>query len=478
MTAMRTQVERNRPAQDQQLATGTPVVANAIKVDIPETFINTVSQADDATKAAYRQVLDIADETPKTIGVKKNPTIVGGELASKQYDVIEKQRKAIGNAIGEQVKKLGLDRAKADMRPAFSQVDNVLQEQGITVGKNGQLSFAGKFTPQERARMQELYNLSREAGDVLTPTQVRDMDQLFSKLQRESRMEGIGDILIDVNDRKMSMFRVFRDIYANQLDNLSPELRKLNAQYRNVSTLIEDIEDSIFKTPNFNLTKSADQAEFAKVNLRRIFGESQSSPAYEAIADEMDAVARKLGYADAKPKDVAAFAQELRELYPEITPRTGFAGGIRAGVMDIAERVLSVGKANPDDQRKALRALLQQVADTPNTTTNKTLQNFRQGGASSQAGFLAGSDRPAPKGNQGVSSSPSVPKLTAEMKTNIVAILDDYTLNKGKNMELQSDAARLAEDLGIPMPSRYGDLVKKLGEILDAAERPRKVNPS
>jgi hypothetical protein len=62
------------------------------------------------------------------------------------------------------------------------------------------------------------------------------------------------------------------------------------------------------------------------------------------------------------------------------------------------------------------------------------------------------------------------------MKTNIVAILDDYTLNGAKDMGLQQDAARMAEDLGIPMPSRYGDLVKKLGNILDAAERPRKVN--
>lgn len=354
-----TEATQEQAAKAERIRTATPPVAQAIKVDLPEKYINTVTQADPATKAAYKRVLDIADETPKTVGVKTNPTIVGGELAGKQYEMIENQRKTIGKAIGEQVKALGLDKAQVDMRVGLSQVDDVLSQQGITIGRDGKLKFAGKYTPAERARIQELYTMARESGDVLTPTQVRDMDQLFSKLQRETRMEGLGDLRVDVNGQNMSMFRVFRDIYANQLENLSPELRKLNSQYRNIATLMDDIEDSIIKTPNFNVTKSTDPAEFAKVNLRRIFGESQSSPAYEAIADEMDTIARQLGYADAKPKDVAAFAQELRELYPESVPRTGFSGGIKSGLAEILQSVSQAGKADVEDQRKALRALLE-----------------------------------------------------------------------------------------------------------------------
>jgi hypothetical protein len=346
-------------AKAKKIRTAPPAVAQALKVDLPEKYINTVTQADPATKAAYKRALEIAEETPKTVGVKQNPTIVGGELAGKQYELIEKQRKTIGNAIGEEVKKLGLDKAKVDMRVGLSQVDDVLTQQGIRVGDDGRLAFTGKYTPAERARIQELYTMARESGDVLTPTQVRDMDQLFSKLQRETRMEGVGDLRVDVNGQNMSMFRVFRDIYANQLENLSPELRKLNSQYRNVVTLMDDIEDSIIKTPNFNVTKTTDPAEFAKVNLRRIFGEAQSSPAYEAIADEMDTIARQLGYADAKPKDIAAFAQEIRELYPESVPRTGFSGGIKSGIGELLQSVSQAGKADVIDQRKALMALLE-----------------------------------------------------------------------------------------------------------------------
>jgi hypothetical protein len=70
--------------------------------------------------------------------------------------------------------------------------------------------------------------------------------------------------------------------------------------------------------------------------------------------------------------------------------------------------------------------------------------------------------------SQVVSSMPSVPRWSAEVKSNVVDIIDDYRLNKGKNLELQQDAAKIAEDYNIPMPKNYGDLVEKLQQILDA----------
>lgn len=74
--------------------------------------------------------------------------------------------------------------------------------------------------------------------------------------------------------------------------------------------------------------------------------------------------------------------------------------------------------------------------------------------------------------------SSTVPKLDAEVKSNIVNILDDYTLNKNPDLELQMDAAKIAEDLGIKLPKTYGALVKKLGEVLDEAEAPKTVKPT
>lgn len=343
--------------EKQRIKTSSPAVAQALKVELPESFIQTVPNANPATKQAFKEVLDIADTPKTTLGQKANPSIVGGNYAVKQYEAIDKQLKLVGKMIGEQIEKLGKSNIKVNMGPAFNQVDSVLAENGIKVGTDGTLSSL-KYTDKEMSIIQDLYNKSRKGGEELTAMEVRDIDHLFSKLQREARTDGIADLRVKANGEDMSLFRVFRDIYTNQLENIAPEIRPLNAKYRNLVTLTDDIEDSIFKTPNFNVTKNADQAEFAKVNLRRIFGESQSSPAYEMIADEMDAISRQLGYNGPTPKEVASFVQEVRKLYPEIIPTAG-QQGIFTSALDLATQALSAGKVNTKDQQKALRALVE-----------------------------------------------------------------------------------------------------------------------
>ena len=61
--------------------------------------------------------------------------------------------------------------------------------------------------------------------------------------------------------------------------------------------------------------------------------------------------------------------------------------------------------------------------------------------------------------------------LTPTMKDNIVEIIDDFRLNRGKNLELQQDASSILEDLGIPLPKKYSDVVKKLEQILQASDK-------
>lgn len=358
----------------QKIKTASPLVQNAYKVNLDERIINTVSQADDATKQAYKQIVDIAEEAPKTVGTKKQPSIVSGDLAVKQYDLINKQKKAIGEQIGKVTKELSKTE-KLNMQDSFQQIDDILANQGISpqyTKKGVKLDFTGsKYTPAERTKIQELYNLATEGGDSLSPAKIKDKDQLFSKLKREAQYEGVGDLIIETPDGSKSLFNVFRDIYSGKLDTISPEVRALNNEYRKLSQITEDIEDSIFKTPNFNVTKTVDPAEFAKVNMRRIFGEAQSSPVFEAVADVMDRASRGLGYKGATPKQVAEFAEYVRKLYPETVPKTGFQGGIKAGVSDIIEQVSKVGAPNLADQRKALVELLTTKKKARNLTPKK-----------------------------------------------------------------------------------------------------------
>ena len=341
-------------------------VGNAVKAKLDDRFINTIAEVDDTTRKAFKKVVNIAEETPKTIGMKKQPSLVSGELAVEQFDIVNKQRETIGEALGAKVKELSKT-AKVNVEDSVTQLDDVLTSQGINITKNkaGKTIFDfknSKFTTAERNKIKELYTLATEGGNNLSPLQIRGKDQLFSKLQRESSMDTIGKIMVETADGNQSLFGVFRDIFSGKLDTLSSEIRGLNKQYRDLSLMVDDVNKSILKSPNFNAIKSADPAEFAKVNLRRIFGEAQSSPAFEAIANQMDELARNLGYTGATPKQVADFAQELRKLYPESIPKAGFTGGIKTGVKsaigDLAGNVLKAGAPNLKDQRKALKELL------------------------------------------------------------------------------------------------------------------------
>ena len=352
----------------ERIRTSPPVVQAAIKSGLPDPLIDPIVQANPVTKRAFSRVLDIADKPKTTLGQKSNPALVGGELAGKQYEVIESQRKRIGEAMNAATAKLGKD-SNIDMVNAYSKLDGVLSNAGIRTQftpKGVKLDFSkSKLTEKQRTVVSDLYKKATEGGETLSPLQIREKDQLFSAIQREARSDAVQDVLITSADGQTTdLFRAFRDVYSSELDVLSPEIKKLNSQYRNVATLLDDIENSIFKTPNFEITKSTDPAEFAKVNLRRIFGEAQSSPSYEAIADEMDTISRQLGYADASPKEVAAFAEEIRALYPENIPKAGFQGGIRAGVTDIASSLMEAGKADQTDQRAALRALLEVTTES------------------------------------------------------------------------------------------------------------------
>lgn len=341
----------------ERIRTSAPAVQNALRVNLDERFINTVQNADQPTLQAYREMLDIAEDTRGgTLRPKENPSIVAGRAVENQFDLIENRRKAIGKEIEQAVQ--NLPRATVNMQPSISQLEAVLQENGLRIVDGVLDAGQSTLSKAQIQRLQELYDTARRASGEVSAVRVHGMDRLFSQLQREARFDQLDNIFINVNGEDVNAFRLFRDVYRNQLDNLSPEIRDLNNQYRIVRQMIDDAENSIFRSPNFEATRTTDPAEFAKVNLRRLAGEAQSTPAYQAVVEQMDQLARQLGYEGARADDLIYFAQELRKLYPETIPPTGFQG-ISTRISDVAERVLKTGAPNEADRQRALRELIE-----------------------------------------------------------------------------------------------------------------------
>lgn len=354
-----------------------PAVANAYKTNLDERYINTLTESDAPTLQAYKKIQQLADEVPKTLGMAKNPAVVAGETVVKQFEVIEKARKDIGAKIGEEAQKLSKT-IEVDMTRTFDALEAILANNGIGSNKNGLTFRATKFTPEQQTGIQQLWDLARGGGNKLTPTQIHDLDSMFATLKREGVKKQLTDLMITKPDGTgVSLYSVFRDAFSMQLDSVSPRIRALNAKYAPLRNMVDNINSSLLKMPNFLDLRNVSPAEFAKVNLRRIFGEAQSSAGFEAVADAMDKMSRQLGYTGASPKTVAAFAEELRKLYPEIIPATGFVGSVRLGVGDIVSKILNTGIPNIVEQRAALRELIQHFINNQYPAVKKPYNSTR-----------------------------------------------------------------------------------------------------
>ena len=343
-----------------RLDAASPATKVAIKSGLDDSLIQGVESADLATRSDFRQMVDIAETPSVGLRPKVRPESIAGNAASDQYNLIEKQRKLVGSEIGALSDQLGT-KTTIDVNPIQRNVRDILRQNNILPDSSGQLRFNTKrLTDSQKAVVQKLYDTSM-SDKVLSPKQVHEYDQLFSKMQREARFkDNVDDVYVSVptetGTAEVNLFKVFRDIYSKQLDGLSPRMRELNREYRTVKNLQDDLDSSIFKSGNFETTKNLDGAEFAQTNLRRLFSDAQSAADYRAIYDSMDALSRNLGYQGARADELALFAAKLRKLYPEVVPETSFQGIMSS----VADTIMTVGKPNAKDQQEALKMLLKE----------------------------------------------------------------------------------------------------------------------
>lgn len=350
-------------AKADRLQSATPEVANAIKNGVDDNLLTHIESIDrtvpqgQATVKGYKDMVDIAENAKTKIGTPDRPEIVAGKAVEDQFKIVESQRKAIGKKIGAKVDELSKHVA-VPMQESFDTLKAVLKENGVSIGKAGEIGFNGaKYTSKERAGITELWKEATRTGETLTPRQVYDADKLFSKLQREARLDGIGDLFVKTPDGDMPLFSVFRDVFSNKLDAVAPKIKGLNSEYRNLAQLKSDLEDSIIKSGNFNITKGMDTSKFAQTNLRRLTSDAQSAAVYREITDKLDTVARKFGYEGASASQLNDFAQELRKIYKKV-PSTSATGVLDNGIGGAVGKLLKAGGVSSEDTQMALKLLL------------------------------------------------------------------------------------------------------------------------
>ncbi len=435
-------------ARAARIAASSPVVQSAIKSNLADDLINFTQTADEATVKDARKMLDIAESTPTNLIPKQNPGDVAGQAAAKQYQIVESQKRIVGQKIGDLSDDLAKQGVRVDMKPAYRQAVDILRANGMLPKVSGKIKFdTKKYTPQQQDVIQKLYNLAMQEK-VMSPTQVHEMDQLFSKLQRELLENGkVSDVYVKVPSSKgtveINIFKVFREIFSEHLSKLSPELKLANAEYRKYKNIVDDIEATLVKKGNLKTNADVNPAEYARTNLRRIFSDAASSADYKAIYNKLDTLSRELGYKGSRADTLSLLASKLRDLYPDTIPKNSFQGGIQTGlrgfgVMDLAEKVLKTGTPDVRDQQRALRALLEDRANF----------GFKQ------------VEAPVPK-------TPETPTAKSEPES----LVDDTTPDEIPEEAIVDTAKKIQRDLRNNPQGGYFNIVEMIKDVIGLGKR-------
>jgi hypothetical protein len=304
-----------------------------------------------------REMVTMA-EAPKTGRAVPLPTAKAGDVAVDQYNTVLKAKQQVGKRIGELSDSLP-QAQNIDNLPTLRQLRAVLSKNGIMPMQGGKLRFDGlKYTQEEEAVIQKLYDAATKK-ETLSARQIHEIDQLFSKLQRQSNtIDKVGSIYVDTPNGKQNIFALFRNAYRTRLDDIAPEFRALNKQYADFTNLVESIEGSLIKTKDFGDLIAPDGAVYAEAGLRRMFGEGVNASANADLYEALDSVARANGYSGARADELYYFGNKLRDIYPETIPETGLRKNISTSIRDVAGEVLDIGRSQPIDKQRALKKLL------------------------------------------------------------------------------------------------------------------------
>lgn len=352
----------------ERIKSSTPAVQNAIKSNVDDKIINFVDEIKVQQPQALKdmkQIVDLAESAGKR-GVSR-PEFIAGQRASEQYQLANNARKDVGKKIGEVIDSLSTQKGKIDTLPEIRQFRILLSENGINPTPTGKLLFeTTQYTKQQQKAIQELYDIVNR-GEALTPSQIWGFDRHFSQLKRNARFDNqIGDVYIKSGGNDVNLYDAFRNVYANKLEQIAPEIKDLNREYAYWKKLIDDVEDSIVKRGNFSGNANIDSAEFAQTNLRRLFSDATSAADYRAIYNRLDEAARQLGYEGARADDLAEWATLMRRTFPESIPETSVSKIFSGGLRGIPEKILEIGKPKVKDQQKAIKEMLDEALNLLN----------------------------------------------------------------------------------------------------------------
>lgn len=348
----------------------------AVRANIPDDIRTFVSDADEADLETFREQIDAAEQAEDAVNPTKLPKTVAGERFVDQFKALEERRKEIGQRIGERAAELSKDK-NVDVSNALSDIENTLQNLGVSVTRrsdgDAELDFSGTdFTDKQRRVVKDLFEKAREGGEELSPSQILKKDRLLGRIQREADAEEVADLTFTKQDGSTgNLFSEFREVFARELNEIDPEIKELNRQFRPLAATRDQVLQEVLDVRPDRISDEVPLDEFADtagLQLQRIMGNSKGGRRIERLVERVDEEARKAGFEGASPIQSARFARQLEDFF-DITPETSLRGQFESanstpkGKSEFIDRTIDKGveltQPTTEEQRRILRDLIE-----------------------------------------------------------------------------------------------------------------------
>jgi hypothetical protein len=404
--------------------------------------------------------------------------------------------KAIETVIPTSSREAGILQTYKANNPFLKRVADVLKgtdkaptTAASTVTKNGLMGTKSQIGIQAKRAEEKLWK------DIISPRlkaseQAVDLDGFFTKIQDDivkttpeasrqksllNALQSFKDDYAGINSVSLEKLQKLKEGWAEFIpekayrgENISGaanQVRKLLANESRqtiYSQLGDDVRQAYFDYGNLQGLKKMGQVAMTGQKLKGGAGSFIS----EILSEAVTPVATVGGQAVYRVGKGIEFIGNLGA--KNLGEAIGIQGGLKfPGDKAVDDIGASLKKINKLPNKKGGFVKIGQDAKAPMATqTNKTITK----NANTSKNVIPPNS--TTKGLKGKGTIPEIDKvdksgLTPTMKDNIVDIIDDYRLKKGKNIDLQQDASSILEDLGIPLPKRYGDIVKKLESLLN-----------
>lgn len=358
----------------ERIRTSSPAVGEAVRNFVDDGTITRITSTDQPTLKVLDEVIDIAENPTRA---SQNALTPIGEEAVTAYNLIDAERKAVGQRLNEAVSKLSKnDTVNADIDRKLQEIFNQ-NDITLTFDNRNPLQFGSGYTEPQRNALIKLYNEITRFGNELTPRDIYNMDRTLSTMRRESRViDGVENLYLTIGEgadaRQVDAFTALRNIFSEALDELDPSIRALNREYAPLRALQDDLDVTLFRDTmgleSLNFSDLVGREGFFPNAIRRVFSNAQSQANYQGMLKLLQQEADKLGYKGANLEQAGDIAIELLDNYfPAGLQRTSLRRQVdvsRPTPSNIIGNILGAGRVNQEDQRRAIRGLITELLES------------------------------------------------------------------------------------------------------------------